>query len=187
MVQIEELDNLLVELKREGDLSVEEISAIEDVKSNPINVQKELEEESGDRYDVRSMLRDLELPGKIKLALYGNSTCRALLIMESNKILQASVLKNPKLGINEVEDFAKNPNISQFVLRTISDKKEWLKSNIVKLNLVSNPKTPGDIALKWLRYLNETEIRKISKSKNVPNIIAQAAKKRIGELDKSRS
>jgi hypothetical protein len=98
-------------------------------------------------------------------------------------MIQQFVLKNPKLAQSEVETFAKNPQIAEGVIRTISDSKKWMKSGNLRYIVVTNPKTPGDIALKWLRYLPLSDLRKIAKSKNLPQLIAVTAKKRVAEAD----
>lgn len=94
------------------------------------------------------------------------------------------VLKNPKLQIGEVETFANNSNLNEQVLRYIADKKEWIKEYSVKYNIVTNPKTPPAVALKWLRYLQVNDLKKISKSRNVPQVVAVTAKKRLAEKQK---
>jgi len=134
--------------------------------------------------DVRAVITDLKVPGKMKLGMFGNSICRFLLIVDANKAVQACVLKNPKLGEGEIETFAKNPNVSEFVLRTISNTRTWMKSYQIKHNLATNPKTPGGVALKWLRYLRKSDLRIISKSKNLPQIVAVNAKKMLAAMDK---
>jgi len=63
--------------------------------------------------------------------------------------------------------------------------KEWMRYYSVKYNLVCNPKTPPDIALKWLRHLNDGDIKKIGRSKNIPQLIATSAQK-IAALHESK-
>lgn len=127
--------------------------------------------------DLRAQLAEMKLPQKIKVAMFGNSICRGLLIRDSNKIIQLCVLKNPKLMLVEVVDFSKNPHLSDLVLRTIARNKEWTRDYAVKVNIVSNPKTPADISLKWLRFLTEGDMKKLSRSKNIPQLIATTARK----------
>ena len=134
--------------------------------------------------DLRTQISRANLTEKVKLAMFGNQTCRLLLINDPNKTIQMSVLKNPKLRANEVEDFTKSKNMSDLVLRTISENKSWMKSYAIKENLVFNPKTPGDIGLKWLRYLNPPELKQASKSRDVPQLISVTAKKRLAEIQK---
>jgi hypothetical protein len=133
--------------------------------------------ENAEVTDIRAQISAMGIPGKMKLALFGNSVCRALLIRDTNKMIQQFVIKNPKLALKEIEEFSRNQHLSDFVLRSIGDSKIWMKSNVVKYNLVTNAKTPQDIALKWLKYLQSNEIKKIAKSKNVPQLISTQAKK----------
>ena len=121
------------------------------------------------------------LPEKIKLALLGNATCRTLLIRDPNRMIQAFVLKNPRLQPKEVEEFARNPNLSEFVIRTIADNQNWTKGYGMKLNLVLNPKTPLEISLKFLRFLNAGDVKRIAKSKNLPQTLVVAARKKISD------
>ena len=136
--------------------------------------------------DVRSIISKAKLPQKIKLALFGNSVCRGILIRDSSKMVQQFVLKNPRLQPREVDEFSRNPNIAEGVLRAIAGNSNWMKSYAVKFNLVTNPKTPGDIALKWLHYLNLGDLRRIAKSKNVPQVVSMTARKKVTEADKTR-
>ncbi|MBN8550710.1 MAG: hypothetical protein J0M12_15455 [Deltaproteobacteria bacterium] len=133
--------------------------------------------------NIRNQIAEMTMPEKIKLALLGNSVCRGLLILDTNRMIQQFVLKNPKLGITEVETFARNPQMAEGVLRTIADSKQWMKNSTLKYAIVTNPKTPGDLALRWMRYLNAADLRKISKSKNLPQLIAVTAKKRLADLE----
>ena len=129
----------------------------------------------------------MKIPEKMKLAMFGNATCRALLISDANKLISASVLKNPKLAIKEVVEFSRNPNLAQNVLRIISDKREWMKEYEIKYNIVVNPKTPGDLSLRWLRFLNAGDLKKIARSKNLPQIVATAARKKLNDIESAKS
>lgn len=133
--------------------------------------------------DIRAQLGAMKIGDKIKAALLGNSICRGLLITDSNKIIQQCVLRNPRLALPEVENFSKNTNVGDAVLRHIASSKNWMKYYSVKVNIVSNPKTPGDLALKWLRYINKPELKRLSKSKSVPQLIATTAKKRLVDME----
>lgn len=136
--------------------------------------------------DIRNLISKMRIPEKIKLAVFGNSIARGLLIRDPNKLIQGFVLKNPKLTSKEVEEFAKNPNLSEHVLRGIANSQTWMKGYAVKEAIVTNPKTPADLSLKWIRFLNESDLKRISKSKNVPHVVSVTAKKKIVELEKKR-
>jgi hypothetical protein len=190
----DEIREIIVKYKTALDVVAEEIEAAEKVVIAPDSVdvptaliqdkeqKSELVAEVDLERDIRSQLADMTIPQKIKLALFGNAICRSLLILDASKMIQQFVLKNPKLGMNEVEAISKNTNVSESVLRTIADSRVWMKTYAVKLNIVMNPKTPGDVSLKWLRYVQEADLRRIAKSKNLPSIITTTAKKRVAEM-----
>lgn len=191
-----ELQKVAVDLHSSGAVTLEELEELKGVLDS-IEHGEKLEEaslqsiadarpEDAESGDIRSQLRDMGIPQKVKLAMFGNATCRMLLISDSNRLVQEAVLKNPQIQEREVHEFAKNSNVSDNVLRRISDSKTWMKSYIIKLNLVLNPKTPQDISLKWLRYLRQPDLKRIGGSKNIPQVIATAAKKRIADMQQRK-
>lgn len=129
--------------------------------------------------DMRLKLSNMSMPEKMKAAMFGNSIVRNILIYDPNKLIQDMVLRNPRLLLPEVEGFTKNSNISEHVLRMISGAKEWMRYYPIKLNITCNPKTPNDISLKWLRYLTGADLKKLSRSKNIPQLIATTAQKLV--------
>lgn len=193
---IAEIEELLQSAAKEGAIQLDEIAEFKEslaaTGSSEIPLPAILREEVAEldeqsergSTDAREQLRDLNIPGKLKLALFGNGVCRALLIRDSNRMVQMMVLKNPKLTLKEVEDFARNSNLSEQVLRTISGTQAWTKSGHLKFNLVANPKTPPDVSLKWLRYLQINELRSLSKSKQVSNVVSTQARKMLAEKSK---
>ncbi len=148
----------------------------------PEKLLKETEEEVST--DIRVLISKMKLPQKVKMGMFGNAACRAVLITNGNRLVQMSVLKNPKLQDKEVTDFAKNTNMSKAVLRTIGDNRQWMSAYEMKITLVSNPKTPLDVATKWLRYINVSDLKKIARSKNIPGAIVTQAKKRLESAEK---
>ncbi len=170
-------------------LQVESIGTKADTIALPQALTEEKEQDpikaiNSDDEDIRQKLGRASIPEKIKYALFGNGFVRSALIKDANKIIQQCVLKNPRITPIEIEEFARSPHVSEFVIRSISNSAQWMKSYSLKNALVNNPKTPGDIALKWLRYLNEGEIKKIARSKQVPSLISTTAKKRLIDMGK---
>ena len=157
----------------------------------PVKVEKQTETvqveevESGDvesvSGDIRTHLGKLKMAERLKAAMFGNSIVRRLLIVNPSRMVQDAVLSNPRLTVPEIEDFAKNSNMDSQVLRAIAQNSSWTRTYKVKLNLVTNPKTPQDISLKWLKFLNKQDIKNIGRSKNVPQVLQVAAKK-LSEL-----
>jgi len=134
----------------------------------------ENEEEEKNLY---ALISDMKLPEKIKLAMLGGKPARSILIRDTNRQVQMFVLQNPKLSDNEINEYARNTNLDDGVLREIGKNSTWMKNYSVKHGLVCNPKTPIDISIRWLKYLKEKDLRMIAKSKNIPRVIGTQANK----------
>ncbi|HUT76120.1 MAG TPA: hypothetical protein VM285_00445, partial [Polyangia bacterium] len=113
---------------------------------------------------------------KVRLAMLGNATQRAVLIRDSNKMVILAVLKSPGLGDNEVMRFSKARSLPEEALRYICNKRDWTKHYQVKLNLATNPRTPIQEALKYLSHLRPGDLRTVERSRDVPQSIARAAR-----------
>lgn len=139
----------------------------------------------GESDNIRNSIQKMRIPEKIKAGLMGNSVCRAILIREPNRVIQQAVLKNPRITLTEIEELSRNTNAADHVLRTIAENKQWTSQYKVKLGLVTNPRTPQDISLKWIRYLQMNDVRNISRSKSVPSIVATIARKMVADASGS--
>lgn len=174
------------------DEEIQKIIAGEDNVSIPGELVEEkgelktVEKESPEDADIRKRLMTMTIPQKIKLAMLGNSVARGLLIFDANKMIQDFVLKNPRLAPPEVEAFIKSTNMSDHVLRQISQSKDHMKSYDNKRNLVFNAKTPQDVSLKWLKFLNASDLKRVAKSKNIPNTVSSAASRIVSAAEKKK-
>ena len=188
LMSTESEDTLQLQLEAEG-IATQQVQELKQTLRGEIEHRlptSVVAEGAGDSKDMRQILGAMTIPEKIKAAMFGNSECRAILISDKNRMIQEYVLQNPKLSIGEIQDFAASPNSSQHVLRGIASNRDWIKEYKTKLALVKNPKTPPDISLKWIRYLHTGDIRNLSKSKNIPQVVAVAAKKKLAEMQKKR-
>jgi hypothetical protein len=119
---------------------------------------------------------------KIKLALRGNRDARSILIRDGAKMIRRFVLQNPRITDGEVVAVARNRSSDEELIRIIADKREWIRNPQVKLALVTNPKTPLDIALKQVQGLGERDLRQLAKSKNVSNAVAVQARRMLAAM-----
>jgi hypothetical protein len=181
-LSVEEQQQITTELAEKADDPIPSELTIERVETVAEAAAVVVPSGESDTVDLRKKVAEASFGEKVKFALLGNATCRGLLIRDTNKLIQLMVLKNPRMSPGEVEEFSKNSNLSDKVLRAIADNKSWTRSYKVKVNLVSNPKTPGDVALKWLKHLQPNEIRSLSRSKNISQIVATAARKMAQDL-----
>jgi hypothetical protein len=120
-------------------------------------------------------IQGLPLPEKIKLAMTGDKEARGILIKDSNKQVQEAVLDNQRLTDHEVVAIVTSRLIPEEILRKIADNRNWVKYYQVRLGLVNNPKTPLPISLKLVDTLMLADLKRLGKSKGVPNVIASAA------------
>jgi hypothetical protein len=136
-------------------------------------------EDSEDEEKTRVLLNMLPVPQRMKFALKGTRSQRAVLIRDPNKVIAAAVLSSPKLSDTEVEAFSRMANVSEDVLRTIGTSRAWTRSYTVVSGLVKNPKTPPAISLPLLSRLNERDIKGLMTDRNVPEALRLAARKVI--------
>ncbi|MBI5344258.1 MAG: hypothetical protein HZB83_02815 [Deltaproteobacteria bacterium] len=137
------------------------------------------DEAPGDKHNIYSLIKDLSVGQKIKFALTGNKTAREFLVRSSNKVVVSAVLKNPRITEDEVLRAASSKNTSDDALRQIGRHNEWMKNYNMKLVMVMNPKTPVSISLKLLDSIYEKDLASVAKSKNIPSVLASAARRRL--------
>ena len=131
-----------------------------------------------------ALVQKMNVMQKIKLARMGNKEARGLLIRDRNKIVASAAIRSPKITHQEVEGFAKARNVSDEVLRIISNNRDWTRGYGVKVALATNPKCPVPTAMKFVNYLQEKDLRAIMKSKDVPSPIATHARRLLEKKGK---
>ncbi|MFZ0418293.1 MAG: hypothetical protein WAM04_09300 [Candidatus Sulfotelmatobacter sp.] len=119
----------------------------------------------------------LDVKGRIQLALKGNKEERSILIRDGTKVVALAVLEAPKLSDGEVEKFALQKNVLEAVLRQIPLKRRFMKNYIVVRNLVSNPRTPLDLAMGLVKHLIAVDLKNISANKEVSETVRKMALK----------
>jgi hypothetical protein len=160
----------------------DEIAAEVVAGTDTIAVPEELLEESPVAPPSPTLLQAIQMMGvseKIKLALRGSRDARVQLIRDPNRLIRRFVLQNPRVTDDEIIVIAKNRTADDELLRIISDSRDWTKNYQVRLALVTNPKTPLALALRFLASLHERDIRRLAKSKNVSGTIATQAKRLV--------
>ena len=135
------------------------------------------ERKEGEVLSAVQRLYRMTVAEKLIAALKGTQEERSLLIRDPNRLVYSAVLSSPKVTDAEVESFAAMKNVSDHVLRQISMRREWVKRPAVMRNLVSNPRTPVDVALRFIPYLLPKEVKTLSVDRNVSEPIRRAAQR----------
>lgn len=124
-------------------------------------------------------LANMTVPEKVKCASKGTREMRSVLIRDPNRMVAAAVLSCPKVNEAEVEAFAKMGNVSEEILRTIALSRAWTKNYGVILALTKNSKTPVALSLNMMQRLTESDVKKLSTDRNVPEALRMGAKRRV--------
>jgi hypothetical protein len=169
------------------DVLFDETGAIADRAKVDASVEDthRLDEESGDEVvddrflPLHARLGMMTISQKIRRAMLGNAAERLLLVRDSNRLVAAAAIKSPSIQENEVVRISGSRSVSDDVLRIIAMDREWTRSHQIKLNLVSNPRTPFAFSAKLITHLREHELKALAKSKNVTGAVATAAKQQL--------
>lgn len=151
---------------------------------DPMKARERGEEEEQGELALSFQLAKLSVPQKIRLALLGTVSHRALLITDSNKLVSMAVIKSPTMTDQEVMRYTTSRNISEDILRFIAGKREWTRNYFVKVNLINNPKTPLPSAMQFLTHLRRNDLRSLIGNKNVPTALTTAAKNMLKRIEK---
>ncbi len=172
MMDLEDPDDLPPELtyETEGD----EIPSDEDEDQG-----------EGRMRSLQVLIQEMNVMEKIKLARFGNSEARGLLVRERNKLVATAAIRSPKITDNEVITFAKSRGLHDEVLRIISNNREWTRNYQVKLALTTNPKTPQPTAVKLLNYLTDRDLKTIMRSRDVPGPVSMQARRLLARKGKT--
>jgi hypothetical protein len=129
--------------------------------------------------DVRKLgfdLSQMTVSQKIRLALLGNASHRALLIRDPNRLVAMAAIKSPSVTEQEVGVLSQSRAVAEDVVRFIADNRDWTKSYVVKVNLVNNPKCPLSQSLRFLAHLRPGDLKSLVNNKNVPQALSSAAR-----------
>lgn len=132
-----------------------------------------------EKASVVQRLANMSVPEKVQAAMKGTREMRAMLIRDPNKMVSLAVLSCPKVTETEIESFARMGSVSEDVLRTIGQTRAWVKSYNVVLALVKNAKTPVAMSMNLLNRLNESDVKRLSTDRNIPEPLRIAARRKI--------
>lgn len=144
---------------------------------------EEMDDEAKSKYQLAL---EFGVSEKIKAALTGDKEWRNLLIKDSNKLVCSAVIKNPRITEGEILMVAKNRSAHEELIRLINLNREWVKNYEIRRALVMNPRTPLPKALRYMSTLTDKDIRELSKSRNVTQVIVNNARRMIMAKEKKK-
>lgn len=116
---------------------------------------------------------------RVKLGLKGDREARAILIRDSNRVVAAAVIHNPRVTDQEVENIASMRTVSDEVLRIIAMNRAWARSYSIIFNLARNPRTPVPTAINILPRIHSKDLQHISQNRNVSEAVRRQAQRLV--------
>lgn len=174
-VSDEELRAMLGQMR---DLSFIELEVGEFLSSESV-IQgiEELGEQGTSFESVFKQILGMSPPQKLRAALRSGREARQILIRDTNRMIAAAVLRNPRLTEEEVVNYAAQKTLHEEVFRLIGGSRAWMSSYAVMHNMVRNPKTPVAVAMNNIGRLHTKELTNIHRDKNIPEVIRRMAKR----------
>lgn len=172
-----DLDDSWLPAERYADLiseTAEEITA---------NVKRVLEQErletgsevNAERVSLIRRIMFMNVKDRVKLAMKGDREARGILIRDSNKVVCSSVVNNPRITEQEVENIAAMRTVSDEVLRLIAMNRSWARNYSIIHNLARNPKTPIPTAMNILLRIRTKDLQNLSQNRNVSETVRRQA------------
>lgn len=167
--------------------------------THQLNPETGKEEAKPKLRSLAAIWADMRPPQKIRLLATGAGTeeakdaaegqsaaLRMMGVRDPNPLVAMAALESPGINENDIVRISALRNVAEDVLRTIANSKEWTRHYMVKLHLVSNPRTPFGHASKFVLHLRENDIKTLSKSREVSGAIQTAAKQQLSRKGKGQ-
>ncbi len=137
----------------------------------------ELEKRKEKASALWAKLSYMPISEKVQLAFKGDRMLRMLLVRERNKLVASAVLRNPRIGEQEIENIAGMRNVEEEVLRIIATKRDWSAKYNIMVILCRNPKTPVGVVLPFINRLTLRDLKGLKDDKGVSQIVREMAKR----------
>ena len=172
-------------------LPSERYDEVEDPAALAAAMQKVIEHEtmesgspiSSERVSLIRRLMLMNTRDRMKLARKGDREARSILIRDSNKMVAAAVINNPRITDQEAENIATMRTIADEVLRLMAMNRNWARSYTIIHNLARNPRTPIPTVINILPRIRTKDLQHLAQNRNVSDAIRRQANR----LAQSRS
>ncbi len=121
----------------------------------------------------------LTTSGRVRRAQVGKASDRNRAFRDPSPLVRKAAAKSELLNEAEVLLVTNNRSTAEDVLRVLGTDREWTRHHKVKLNLVMNPRTPYDVAARFISFLRDHELRQVASSRDIPGAIVSQAKQQL--------
>ena len=126
---------------------------------------------------VWTRLGQMTVAEKVRLAFRGDRMIRMLLVRDRNKLVCASVMRNPRISEQEIEAIAGMRNVDDEVLRILGTRRQWTSKYNIMATLVRNPKAPIGVVLPFVNRLTLRDLKGLKDDKGVQQAVREMARK----------
>jgi hypothetical protein len=124
-------------------------------------------------------LATMSVSEKVQMALHGNREARQLLLRDRAGVVQSSLVRNPKITLDELSALARAPHLAPDCAETLAQHPTHGRSPQLALALVRNPRTPLPTAIDLIPRLSPGDLRVVAKGLGLRMQVAAAARKRM--------
>jgi hypothetical protein len=139
-------------------------------------LQETTKEERERKKTLVQLIREMTVGQKLTLAKKGNRDARMILVKDHNEMIALEVVNSPRVTEDEILAIAQMRDVSDKVLRAISNVRRFRTSKVVVTSLLHNPKTPVGVALGLgLPNLTDRDLQRLARDRNIPAAVSRAA------------
>ena len=161
--------------------ALEEMGATNQAAESPdaLKEDEELDSEGRrKRLTISQQVAKLSVARKIEWAnKKGNREVRTILLRDPNKLVQLAVIQSARITEGEIAKVSNSRTTPHEVLQHIYNNRLLVKNYTIKVSLVNNPKVPVAVAMRFLSLLRQSELKSLSKNRNVSHALQTQAKK----------
>lgn len=156
----------------------------EDIERTQAEEEGRKAEPVPDAEQKKKRFEDLPVPLQIRAATIGNAFERSVAIRSTIRSVAMAAVRSPAISPPEVIKYAANRALHEDVIRFISNRREWTQLNSVRLALINNNKCPLGTSMRLLNFLHLRDLKGLSRSKNVPSPLVQAARELLNKRER---
>ena len=134
--------------------------------------------------NIFQLVQKMSVFQKIQIGRLGNKEARTLLVRDRNKLVAIASVTSPKITESEIVTIAQSRNVCDEVYRVIAMNRDWTRNYQIKQALASNPKCPQAMAMKFVNYLQDKDLRTLMRSRDVPRAISTHARRLLSRKGK---
>ena len=148
----------------------------------PLHTQRE--KELPKAQSATALILQMNVAQRVRLASMGSKSERAVLIRDGNKVVSRAVIRSPAVTDSEAVSYARIKSLNEEIVTFIAHNRKWTRNYQMRLALISHPKTPVAIALRFLTQLRISDLKMVARSHGIPGPVVSRArqmlKKRMG-------